>query len=187
MPQNLEKNEEIWHRLRAGEDKATIVADGFNRETVNRTKKVEKGEQSPWRKGWRPCPLLSTRRGGVGRDASDTVVRLTQQQIVLPGGMFILYDHCRRLDPDLEISPSEWLQLVVQCWAEDHAEELQLNPMMWAQNPEQYEESDATESRQATTEPLPGAEHEEGGQLEGAPDGEGRLVAANGGPNRDER
>jgi len=52
VPQNLEKNEEIWHRLRAGEDKAAIVADGFNRETVNRTKKkVEKGEQSPGEMG----------------------------------------------------------------------------------------------------------------------------------------
>ncbi len=79
--------------------------------------------------------------------ASDTVVRLTQQQFVLPGGMFILYDHCRKLDPDYEITPSEWLQLVVQCWADDHAEELQLSPMMWAQNPEQDEGSDDTESR----------------------------------------
>ena len=76
----------------------------------------------------------------MGRDASETVVRLTQQQIVLPGGIFILYDHCRKLDPDLEISPSEWLQLVVQCWAEDHAEELQPGPLMWAQKPEQEEE-----------------------------------------------
>ncbi len=71
----------------------------------------------------------------MGRDASDTVVRLTQQQIVLPGGMFILYDHCRRLDPDLEISPSEWLQLVAQCWAEDHAEELQLGPLCGPKSP----------------------------------------------------
>ena len=171
MPQNLEKNEEIWHRLRAGEDKATIVADGFNRETVNRTKKSRERGTVPLEKRLASLPTPVHSSGGVGRDASDTVVRLTQQQIVLPGGMFILYDHCRRLDPDLEISPSEWLQLVVQCWAEDHAEELQLNPMMWAQNPEQDEESYAIESRQATTEPLPGAEHEEGGQLEGAPDG----------------
>jgi len=67
--------------------------------------------------------------------ASDTLVRLTQQQIVLPGAMFILYDHCRKLNPEFEMTPSEWLQLVVQCWAEDHAEELQLGPMMWTQNP----------------------------------------------------
>ncbi len=76
----------------------------------------------------------------MGRDASDTVVRLTQQQFVLPRGMFILYDHYRKLDPDLEISPSEWLQLVAQCWAEDHGEELQLGPLRWAQKPEQEEE-----------------------------------------------
>jgi len=45
--------------------------------------------------------------------ANDTVVRLTQQQIVLHGAMFILYDHCRKLDPDYEMTPSEWLMLVV--------------------------------------------------------------------------
>jgi len=67
--------------------------------------------------------------------ASDTLVRLTQQQIVLPGAMFILYDHCRMLNPEYDATPSQWLQDVVQCWAEDHAEELQLGPMTWTQNP----------------------------------------------------
>jgi len=51
VPQNLERNEEIWRRLRVGENPLAIVADGFNRDTVYRTKKkVERGEQSPLEK-----------------------------------------------------------------------------------------------------------------------------------------
>ncbi len=148
MPQNLERNEEIWRRLRVGENPLAIVADGFNRDTVYRTKKkVERGEQSPLEKRL-AATLPSHSSGGSeqgvsANPASDTLVRLTQQQIVLPGAMFILYDHCRKLNPEFEMTPSEWLQLVVQCWAEDHAEELQLSPMMWAQNIVGKEDFDA--------------------------------------------
>jgi len=145
VPQNLERNEEIWRRLRVGENPLAIIADGFNRDTVYRTKKkVERGEQSPLEKRLAatltPATLPSHSSGGSEQGvsaspASDTLVRLTQQQIVLPGAMFILYDHCRMLNPEYDVTPSQWLQDVVQCWAEDHAEELQLGPMTWTQNP----------------------------------------------------
>jgi len=144
VPQNLKRNEEIWQRLRVGENPLAIVADGFNRDTVYRTKKkVERGEQSPLEKrlattltpATLPSHSSGSEQGVSANPASDTLVRLTQQQIVLPGAMFILYDHCRMLNPEFEMTPSEWLQLVVQCWAEDHAEELQLGAMMWTQNP----------------------------------------------------
>jgi len=143
VPQNLERNEEIWRRLRVGENPLAIVADGFNRDTVYRTKKkVERGEQSPLEKRLAATlapatlPSHSSSETGVSANpASDTLVRLTQQQIVLPGAMFILYDHVRAMNPEYIATQSEWLQDVVQCWAEDHAEELQLGPMMWTQNP----------------------------------------------------
>jgi len=54
---------------------------------------------------------------------------------VLPGAMFIFYDHVRAMNPEYIATQSEWLQDVVQCWAEDHAGELQLGSMMWTQNP----------------------------------------------------
>jgi len=38
-------------------------------------------------------------------------------------------DHVRAMNPEYIATQSEWLQDVVQCWAEDHAGELQLGSM----------------------------------------------------------
>ena len=50
--------------------------------------------------------------------------------------MFIPYDFIKVQKPRYEANKSEWLMDVVRCWAEDHADEIGLNPMMWVQSPE---------------------------------------------------
>ena len=66
----------------------------------------------------------------------DSVIRLTEEQFLLPSSIFLLYDHCRLRYPDYKVGKAEWIMDVVRCWAEDHAEELHLNPMTWAYLPQ---------------------------------------------------
>jgi len=127
---------EIRGALAGGATKEQLEMAGYKRSSVyqaqrqlvkpgdgRRRTKVQPANQVPAVRSVTPAAL---------KDPSATVVRLTQQQIVLPGAMFILYDHVRAMNPEYIATPSEWLQDVVQCWAEDHAEEL-LSPMMWGE------------------------------------------------------
>jgi len=56
----------------------------------------------------------------------DVKVRLSNEQITLPGEMFVLYNWVRTQFPDYEVTKAEWLQQVVATWAIDHGEEINL-------------------------------------------------------------
>jgi len=120
---------EIRGALAGGATREQLEAAGYKRSSVYQAQRQLKaapamGRQTAQRraKGSAPNQVRSV----------TPVLRLTQQQIVLPGAMFILYDHVRAMNPEYIATQSEWLQDVVQCWAEDHAGELQLGSMMWA-------------------------------------------------------
>jgi len=123
---------EIRGALAGGATREQLEAAGYKRSSVYQGQKqlAKPGDgrrQTAQRraKGYAPNQVPAVR----------SVPRLTQQQIVLSGAMFILYDHVRAMNPEYIATQSEWLQDVVQCWAEDHAGELQLGSMMWTQNP----------------------------------------------------
>ena len=73
-------------------------------------------------------PLETSRRLGEESSELDGVVkvRLTQEQLALPGELFVLYHWVRTRFPEYEATKSEWLQHVVATWAMDHGEEIQL-------------------------------------------------------------
>ena len=121
----IRKNEDLTQRLMDGESPHDLIAEGLPRTTVNRiAERLERGDYKA------PPP-----RGKGSRETSTTTVHLTQEQIVLPSAMFMLYDHCQLIHPEYPQTKSEWLMDVVRCWGEDHAEEIGLHPMMWAYAP----------------------------------------------------
>jgi len=61
----------------------------------------------------------------VSRDG-DVKVRLTNEQISLPGELFVLYTWIKTQFPDYTATKSDWLQHVVATWAIEHAEEINL-------------------------------------------------------------
>ena len=75
-----------------------------------RRRKVEEDEVSP----------SETQREG------DVKVRLTNEQISLPGELFVLYTWIKTQFPDYTATKSDWLQHVVATWAIEHAEEINL-------------------------------------------------------------
>ena len=73
-------------------------------------------------------PLGTSSSPREENSAEDGVVkvRLTQEQLALPGELFVLYHWVRTRFPEYEATKSEWLQHVVATWAMDHGEEIQL-------------------------------------------------------------
>jgi len=61
----------------------------------------------------------------MGRDG-DVKVRLTNEQISLPGELFVLYTWIKTQFPEYTASKADWLQHVVATWAIEHAEEINL-------------------------------------------------------------
>ena len=53
-------------------------------------------------------------------------VRLTSEQITLPGELFVLFHWVKTLFPEYEATKGEWLQHVVATWAIDHGDEIRL-------------------------------------------------------------
>ena len=68
---------------------------------------------------------------GTGNSTSDfrdgdVKVRLSNEQITLPGELFVLYNYVKMQFPDYERTKAEWLEEVVATWAIDHGEEINL-------------------------------------------------------------
>jgi len=109
---------EIRGALAGGATKEQLEASGYKRSSIYQGQKQLK-------KPGDGCRQTAQRRAKGSAPNQVPVVRpvtpvprLTQQQIVLPGAMFILYDHVRAMNPEYIATQSEWLQDVVQCWAE---------------------------------------------------------------------
>ena len=56
----------------------------------------------------------------------DVRVRLSSEQITLPGELFVLFHWVKTQFPEYEANKGEWLQQVVATWAIDHGEEIRL-------------------------------------------------------------
>ena len=56
----------------------------------------------------------------------DVKVRLSSEQIPLPGELFVLFHWVKTQFPEYEATKGEWLQHVVATWAIDHGEEIRL-------------------------------------------------------------
>jgi len=56
----------------------------------------------------------------------DVKVRLSSEQITLPGELFVLFHWVKTQFPEYEATKGEWLQHVVATWAIDHGEEIRL-------------------------------------------------------------
>ena len=95
------------------EKKATMRGPRGKRNTKpksERRKKVEEDDVSP---------------SEVARDG-DVRVRLTNEQISLPGELFVLYTWIKTQFPEYTATKADWLQHVVATWAIEHAEEINL-------------------------------------------------------------
>ena len=53
-------------------------------------------------------------------------IRLSNEQITLPGELFVLFHWVKTQFPEYEATKGEWLQHVVATWAIDHGEEIRL-------------------------------------------------------------
>lgn len=78
------------------------------------------------KQGKKPLGTSSSPREENSADDGAVKVRLTQEQLALPGELFVLYHWVRTRFPEYEATKSEWLQHVVATWAMDHGEEIQL-------------------------------------------------------------
>jgi hypothetical protein len=56
----------------------------------------------------------------------DVKVRLSSEQLTLPGEMFVLFHWVKTQFPEYEATKGEWLQHVVATWAIDHGDEIRL-------------------------------------------------------------
>jgi hypothetical protein len=56
----------------------------------------------------------------------DVRIRLSNEQITLPGELFVLFHWVKTQFPEYEATKGEWLQHVVATWAIDHGEEIRL-------------------------------------------------------------
>ena len=56
----------------------------------------------------------------------DVRIRLSSEQLTLPGEMFVLFHWVKTQFPEYEATKGEWLQHVVATWAIDHGEEIRL-------------------------------------------------------------
>jgi hypothetical protein len=68
----------------------------------------------------------SSSNSGAEIADGDVKVRLSAEQITLPGEMFVLFHWVKTQFPEYEATKGEWLQHVVATWAIDHGEEIRL-------------------------------------------------------------
>jgi len=87
-----------------------------NRKAKKAIKKTAQSEDNP----------SSTSNSGPELADGDVKVRLSAEQITLPGEMFVLFHWVKTQFPDYEATKGEWLQHVVATWAIDHGEEIRL-------------------------------------------------------------
>lgn len=78
------------------------------------------------KQGKKPLGTSSSPREENSVDDGSVRVRLTQEQLSLPGETFVLYHWVKTRFPEYQATKSEWLQHVVATWAMDHGEEIGL-------------------------------------------------------------
>jgi len=78
------------------------------------------------KQGKKPFGTSSSPREENSTDDGSVKVRLTQEQLSLPGETFVLYHWVKTRFPEYQATKSEWLQHVVATWAMDHGEEIGL-------------------------------------------------------------
>ena len=109
--------------LAAGSTRQELLAAGHTASSITKAKKQL---ADGWPKGLpaNPCP-----RPRASRDVSTNVVQSLPgvERIVLPSGIFILYDFIKAKHPRYEATKSQWIIDVIQCWAEERAEEMGLS------------------------------------------------------------
>ena len=93
------------------------------RATMGRPKSKAKSQQKSER--WKKVEDDEVSPSEVNRDG-DVKVRLTNEQISLPGELFVLYTWIKTQFPEYTATKAEWLQHVVATWAIEHAEEINL-------------------------------------------------------------
>lgn len=72
------------------------------------------------------APTKSKKEASQDSPDGSVKVRLSSEQITLPGELFVLYHWVRNQFPNYEASKGEWLEQVVATWAIDHGEEILL-------------------------------------------------------------
>ena len=102
-------------------------------------------------------------------------VRLSSEQITLPGELFVLYHWVKNQFPSYEASKGEWLEQVVATWAIDHGEEillpsipgvfinraLDMEPTQQVEDTDEYEEDDDGEEYEEEYYPMAGGPSEQ--------------------------
>ena len=125
---NQSTAEIIEAQLRSGIPPGELVKNGFPNSTVYRIKNRIEGKPSSG-SGRRRSPKNREAPSQQQSTSSSTKVRLTQEEITLPGEMFILYEMVKTNFPQYEATKSQWLQQVVKTWAIEHAQELRFDFM----------------------------------------------------------
>ena len=138
---NQSTAEIIEAQLRSGIPPGELVKNGFPNSTVYRIKNRIEGN-APSGSGRRRSPKNRDATTQGQSSSSYTRVRLSQEEITLPGEMFILYEMVKTNFPEYQATKSQWLQHVVKTWAIEHAEELRFNFMLPQLFPGEDEDED---------------------------------------------
>ena len=122
----------ITERLQSGAKPRELIKEGYARSSVYsivRKLKVVPGKEAAGEaEAWRDAPAVSeprpTRKARTTppSNSTGTRARITQEEIIIPGHLFLWYDLVREAHPDYTATKTEWLEDVVETWATDYGE-----------------------------------------------------------------
>ena len=118
----------ITERLQAGAKPGEVIKEGYSSSTVyGVANKLKKGQATPQEDGAPlvgPSQPFQNRKGRTTptSNSTGTRARITQEEIIIPGHIFLWYDLMREAFPEYTATKTEWLEDVVETWATDYGE-----------------------------------------------------------------
>ena len=112
----------ITERLQSGAKPRDLINEGYANSSVYNI--VRKLKAAPRQEAAAPTEPLQPRKARTtpSSNSTGTRARITQEEIIIPGHLFLWYDLVREAHPDYTATKTEWLEDVVETWATDYGE-----------------------------------------------------------------
>ena len=176
----------ITERLQAGAKPGEVIKEGYSSSTVyGVAKKLKKGQPIPQEEAAPvvgPSQPFQNRKGRMTptSNSTGTRARITQEEINIPGHIFLWYDLLREVYPEYVATKAEWLEDLVVTWAEDYGEPIRqeflriqgVDPMSTTYEGDEEIGTATSETMVGDDSPGAGDESDEpDGGVDGRPDG----------------
>ena len=112
----------ITERLQSGAKPRDLINEGYANSSVYNI--VRKLKAAPRQEAAAPTEPVQPRKARTTppSNSTGTRARITQEEIIIPGHLFLWYDLVREAHPDYTATKTEWLEDVVETWATDYGE-----------------------------------------------------------------